>query len=223
MTLVRNAIRYPVTTAVGVILLVLFGTLALFRIPVQLTPDVDEPNITVSTVWPGASPQEIEREIVDEQEEQLKSLEGLLRMESSSSDSQGQIALTFPVGTNIDAALLRVSNRLQQVPSYPADADKPVISSVGFAEGAVAWFLLTTTEENPYEGDISLLHDFVDDTIKPELERVAGIGQANLFGGRERELQVIVAPAELATRVRRSRRGRGSCLSMPMSACTPML
>ena len=83
MTLVRDAIRYPVTTAVGVILLVLFGTLALFRIPVQLTPDVDEPNITVSTVWPGASPQEIEREIVDEQEEQLKSLEGLLRMESS--------------------------------------------------------------------------------------------------------------------------------------------
>jgi HAE1 family hydrophobic/amphiphilic exporter-1 len=84
MTLVRDAIRYPVTTAVGVILLVLFGTLALFRIPVQLTPDVDEPNITVSTVWPGASPQEIEREIVEEQEEQLKSLEGLLRMESSS-------------------------------------------------------------------------------------------------------------------------------------------
>ncbi len=60
MTLVRDAIRYPVTTAVGVILVVLFGALALFRIPIQLTPDVDEPNITVSTVWPGASPQEIE-------------------------------------------------------------------------------------------------------------------------------------------------------------------
>ena len=200
MTLVRDAIRYPVTTAVGVILLVLFGTLALFRIPVQLTPDVDEPNITVSTVWPGASPQEIEREIVEEQEEQLKSLEGLLRMESSSSDSQGQIALTFPVGTDIDVALLRVSNRLQQVPSYPTNADKPVISSVGFAEGVVAWFLLTPSEENPYEGDISLLYDFVDDTIKPELERVAGIGQTNIFGGRERELQVIVDPARLAAR-----------------------
>ena len=200
MTLVRDAIRYPVTTAVGVILLVLFGTLALFRIPVQLTPDVDEPNITVSTVWPGASPQEIEREIVEEQEEQLKSLEGLLRMESSSSDSQGQIALTFPVGTDIDVALLRVSNRLQQVPSYPTNADKPVISSVGFAEGVVAWFLLTPSEKNPYEGDISLLYDFVDDTIKPELERVAGIGQTNIFGGRERELQVIVDPARLAAR-----------------------
>ena len=64
--------------AVGVILLVLFGGLSLYRIPIQLTPDVDEPNITVTTIWPGASPAEVEREIVDEQEEQLKSLEGLL-------------------------------------------------------------------------------------------------------------------------------------------------
>jgi HAE1 family hydrophobic/amphiphilic exporter-1 len=200
VTIVRDAIRYPVTTAVGVILVVLFGALALFRIPIQLTPDVDEPNITISTVWPGASPQEVEREIVDEQEDQLKSLEGLLRMESTSSDSQGQITLTFPVGTDIDAALLKVSNRLQQVPRYPLDAEKPVISSVGFAEGAVAWFILTTTEKNGFEGDISTLYDFVDDSIKPEFERVPGIGQANIFGGRERELQVLVDPADLAAR-----------------------
>ncbi len=66
-------------------------------------------------------------------------------MESTSSDSQGQIALTFPVGTDIDAALLKVSNRLQQVPTYPLEAERPVVSSVGFAEGAVAWFILTTT------------------------------------------------------------------------------
>ena len=200
MTIVRDAIRYPVTTTVGVLLLVLFGGLSLFRIPIQLTPDVDEPNISVTTFWPGASPQEIEREIVDEQEEQLKSLEGLLRMESTSSDSQGQIALTFPVGTDLDAAVLKVSNRLQQVPTYPVDAEKPVISTVGFAEGAVAWFILTATEEDGFDGDISTLFDFVDDTVKPELERVAGIGQANVFGGRQRELQVIVDPAELAAR-----------------------
>jgi HAE1 family hydrophobic/amphiphilic exporter-1 len=87
MKVVEQAIRFPVTTAVAVILLVLFGTLALFRIPVQLTPAVEEPQISVTTFWPGASPQEVEREIVDEQEEQLKSVEGLVKMESSSSDS----------------------------------------------------------------------------------------------------------------------------------------
>ncbi len=106
MKIIHDAIRFPVTTAVGVILLVMFGALALARIPVQLTPTVEEPQVTVVTIWPGASPQEIEREIVDEQEEQLKSLDGLVEMESESHDSFGQIVLTFQVGTDLDGRLI---------------------------------------------------------------------------------------------------------------------
>ena len=103
MKLIEQSIRYPVSTAVGVILVVLFGFISLFRLPVQLTPNVEAPEITVQTVWPGASPQEIEREIVLEQEDQLKSLEGLVKMESQSSSSVGTILLTFQVGVDIDA------------------------------------------------------------------------------------------------------------------------
>ena len=95
MKLVHDAIKFPVTTAVGVLLLVLFGSIALRRIPVQLTPTVEEPEITITTYWPGASPREVEREIVDEQEEQLKSLEGLVKMEASAADSYGSILLTL--------------------------------------------------------------------------------------------------------------------------------
>jgi HAE1 family hydrophobic/amphiphilic exporter-1 len=198
--IIHSAVRFPVTTAVGVIFLVLFGVLALFRIPVQLTPTVEEPEVNVTTFWPGASPQEIEREIIDEQEEQLKSLEGLLRMESSSRDSSGTINLTFPVGTDVDGALLRVSNRLEQVPSYPEDADKPVIATTDPNEGAIGWWILRPLEEDGFEGDISTLYNFVDDTIKPAFERVPGVGGSGFFGGRERELQVIVDPSKLASR-----------------------
>lgn len=200
MKLVDSSIRSPVTTAVGVLLLALFGSIALYRLPVQLTPEVQEPQITVSTIWPGASPHEIEREIVDEQEEQLKSLEGLSKMESASRDSYGSIVLTFPPGTDIDAALLKVSNSLQQVPSYPEDADKPVIRSVDVNANAIAWFILHPLPDNPFEGDISTLFDFADDFIKPEFERVNGVAASNIYGGREREMQVIVDPAELAAR-----------------------
>jgi HAE1 family hydrophobic/amphiphilic exporter-1 len=204
MKIIDEAIRYPVTTTVGVLFLVLFGMIALFRLPVQLTPDVMRPTITVTTIWPGASPVEIERDIVDEQEEQLKSLEGLLKMESSTSDAfgsvSGTITLTFPVGTDLDAALLRVSNRLQQVPDYPDNVEQPIISTVNVNENAIAWFLLRKTKENPFEGNIDTLHDFVDDFVKPELERVPGVGLSNFFGGRQRELQVLVDPAKLAAR-----------------------
>ncbi|MCH7765686.1 MAG: efflux RND transporter permease subunit [Acidobacteria bacterium] len=200
MKIIHDAIRFPVTTAVGVILLVLFGSIALTRIPVQLTPNVEKPEITVSTIWPGASPQEIEREIVDEQEEQLKSLAGLTKMESSSSDSRGSITLTFQIGTDIDSALLKVSNRLEQVPSYPDDANKPVIRSVNIEASAIAWFALIPTEENGFEGDITTLFDFIDEFIKPEFERVPGVAASNIYGGREREMHVIFDPARLAAR-----------------------
>ena len=200
MKLIHDAIKFPVTTTVGVILLVLFGSLALRRIPVQLTPTVEEPEVTVRTFWPGASPQEVEREIVDEQEEQLKALEGLVRMESSSSDSFGSITLTFQLGTDQDAALLRVSNALEQVPRYPDDADKPVIFTVAAEASAIAWFILQPGGGIPFAGDVSTLYDFVDDFIKPEFERVPGLAQANIFGGREREMHVVVDPAKLAAR-----------------------
>ena len=85
MKIIQEAIRYPVTTTVGVLLLALFGIISLTRIPVQLTPNVEDPEITVQTFWPGASPHEVEREVIDEQEEQLKGLEGLIEMESTSS------------------------------------------------------------------------------------------------------------------------------------------
>jgi len=200
MTIIQGAIRYPVTTAVGVILLVLFGTLAIFRLPVQLTPNVEDPIVTVTTIWPGASPEEIEQEIVQEQEDQLKSLEGLVEMKSESQDSVGTITLEFQVGTDLDSALLKVSNRLEQVPEYPDDSDKPVIQSVDVNQNAIAWFTLYPLKEGGFEGDISTLYDFVDDFIKPEFERVPGVAASNFFGGREREMQVIVDPAKLATR-----------------------
>ena len=112
MNLIQYCIRYPVTTAVGVLLLLLFGSIALFQLPIQLLPNINQPVITVNTIWPGASPNEIEREIVAEQEEELKTIEGLVSMESESHDSLGIVILRFQLGTNKDSAMIKVANRL---------------------------------------------------------------------------------------------------------------
>ena len=136
-------VRNPVKVTVGVLLLTLFGFIALLRMPMQLTPEVDIPTISIRTRWPGASPQEIEREIVQEQEEQLKSVEGVTKMTSESQDSSGTISLEFLVGTNMEEALLKVNSRLQQVPEYPEDADEPVISTSSSSDRPIAWFILS--------------------------------------------------------------------------------
>jgi len=198
MKIIEDAVRYPVSTSVGVILVVLFGTIGLMQLPIQLTPEVTRPQITVTTIWPGASPQEVERDVVDEQEEQLKSVEGLVRMRSNSSDSHGEVTLTFEAGTDIDTALIKVSNALEQVPSYPVTVEKPILTTTNADAHAMAWLVLRPLPENGYEGDISTLYNFADDFIKPAFERVEGVALSNIYGGKEREMQVIVDPARLA-------------------------
>ena len=82
MSLINSSIKYPVTVIVGVLIAILAGFVALSKVPVQLTPEVERPIITVTSIWPGASPEEIEKEIINKQEEYLKSIEGVLQMNS---------------------------------------------------------------------------------------------------------------------------------------------
>lgn len=198
MKLVEASIQKPVSVAVGVIFVVLFGLISLFKIPVQLTPDVEKPRITVDTTWIGGSPTEVETEIVREQEDELKTVKGLVEMTSESSDGRGSITLEFLVGTDIDAALVDVSNKLEQVKEYPSDADRPVISNVDVRASAIAWFILKPLKGN--EVDINIYHDFTEDFIKPRFERVPGVGSSNVFGGTEREMQIIFNPNSIAAR-----------------------
>ena len=198
MNVIRSAIRYPVTSTVGVLFIVLFGVVSLIRLPIQLTPDVTKEEITVSTRWNGASSHEIEREIIEEQEEQLKGVEGLERMFSESSFGSGKIVLRFPAGSDTDASLLLVSNRLNQVKEYPEETDEPVLSSADSAGSAIGWFIFQALENNPVP--IDRMYDYAEDVIKARFERVPGVAASNVYGGREREIQVLVDPAKLASR-----------------------
>lgn len=248
MNLISFFVRSPIKVSVGVLLVSLFGAVALSRMPMQLTPEVQTPTITVETRWPGASPQEIEQQIIIEQEEQLKNVEGVTKMSSESTDSSGTVTLEFLVGTDMNNAVVDVNARLEQVPSYPEEADKPVISKANAADRPIAWFILSTkrpaddelaefqrehpklsdeiasvrsahnpglamlrlrllAEEHeelkqllPEQFDVTELKRFCEDEIEARFERVAGVAQSNVIGGKEDEMQVIVDPQKLAAR-----------------------
>ena len=136
-------VQHPVKVAVGCLLVVLFGVIGMLRMPKQLTPEVSTPVVEIETRWRGASPFEIEREIVQEQEKQLQSVQGVTKMSSECMDSRGRIQLQFEVGTSMQEALVQVNSRLAQVPEYPADADQPVILVTDAAHETLATFMLT--------------------------------------------------------------------------------
>lgn len=198
MDYIKFAIQNPVKVAVGGILLVLFGLIALFTIPIQLVPNVDQPVITVTTTWSGRSPEEVEREIIEEQEDKLKGVSNLRKMTATASLGRAQIELEFYIGTDMTRALQEVSDKLREVREYPDDVDQPVISVADSAsENAIAWVVLTSNDPTD---DVAEFYDDVDKLVKPHLERVPGVAEINVYGGREREVHIRVDPVRLATR-----------------------
>lgn len=193
---VKFSINDPVKVIVGVIVILLFGFIGLYRMPYQLSPSLEIPQITVTTVWTGATPYEIEREIIEEQEKAFKGIPNLVEMESSSWNSIGSVTLKFKLGSDIDDALLRVSNKLNEVKSYPQNVEKPVINATGAATSPVVWMVLKTTEDNPNSIYTYITH--FENEIKQYLERVEGVADLFIGGGTEREMHVILNPKRLA-------------------------
>ena len=128
-SMITAFIKNPVKVAVGVLLVVLFGMIAVFQMPVELTPQVEKQWLSVNTIWPGAGPEEIEREIIYEQEKQLKAVPGMKYIVSYCSNSQAHVSMGFDSGVDMNEALVKVNSRLQQVRRYPETALEPTISS----------------------------------------------------------------------------------------------
>ncbi len=196
MDIVEYALKKPVSVAVAVILVVTFGLIGLNKLPVQLTPDVETPQITVQTTWNGATPFEIEKEIIEKQEETLKGLQGLTKMESSSYNSFGEVTLSFALETVVEDALLRVSNKLNEVSNYPDNADEPLIEAAGANNSPIIWMVVRPKKDNPE--NITHFMTFFEDNIRQHFERIKGVGSMFVFGGTEDQLHVTLDMEKMA-------------------------
>jgi multidrug efflux pump subunit AcrB len=196
VNLTRLSIQNPISVVVAVLLVTLFGVISLGRLPVQLTPELEKPEIKITTDWRAAAPEEVEAEIVEPQEKVLRGVPGATRILARARQGQAEITLTFAVGTNLQRALLEVLNRLNQVPRYPDDADEPIISSVGGDSRAIAWFNIQTRPAN--ERPIAGYKDYLEEVVQTRFERVPGVALSEIFGGRESEVRITFDPYKAA-------------------------
>ena len=185
---------------VTILILMVLGIAASQRIPVQMIPDLDVRTIRVSTNWPGATPQDIEKEILIEQERYLRSIPNLKRMESTAETGKARIRLEFPFGVNIDETLIKVSNALSRVSSYPENVDQPRLFSSSFSENAFLYYAITPLDGNPLNIDMNMVSDFMTNNVQPRLERMPGVSEVALRGGAERQVKIYVNPEKLAQR-----------------------
>ena len=193
----RLALSNPTATLVGVLLVVLFGAISLSRLPIQLTPEVERPEITIRTAWRAAAPEEIEAEIIEPQEKVLRGLPGVSRIVSKAQRGQGEVSIEFVVGHDLRRGLIEVLNRLNRVARYPEDANEPVIDTVGGNSRAIAWFMARPGEGNTR--DIQGYKDYAEEVVQTRFERVPGVARSEVYGGREREVRITFDPYKAAS------------------------
>ncbi|MEM7084010.1 MAG: efflux RND transporter permease subunit [Pseudomonadota bacterium] len=198
--MLESGVRRGTILTVAVLIILVLGIVAAFRIPVQMIPDLEVRTISVVTGWPGATPQDVEKEILIEQERYLRALPNLNRMVSEARSGQSSIELEFPFGVDINEALIRVNNALSQVSTYPENVDQPRLFSSSFSNNAFMYFRLLPVSDNPMQLDVDLLRDFAEREVRPRMERVNGISDIGVGGGAERQVQVLVDPSRLAQR-----------------------
>jgi len=191
--------RGTLMTIVALIISVL-GVLAALKIPVQMIPDLEVRTISIRTTWPGATPQDVEKEILIEQEEHLRSVPSLQRIVSTASFGSASIELEFPFGINLNETLIAVSNALSQVPSYPNNVNEPRIYATSFSANSFMYFRVMPLEGNPRNLEMAPLQDFIKDNVASRMETVPGVSEVRTYGGAERQVQILIDPVKLVER-----------------------
>lgn len=189
MNITQASLKNPAAVAVAVALVVVFGLLAMTRLPLQLFPDIDQPQMSVVTNWRAASPSEIESEILEPQEEVLQGLNGLERIDGNANAGSSWVNLTFAVGTDMKSTLVDVIGRLNRLPTLPADADPPVVQLNGEdANTNLTWFFVQLLPGTG--GTIDDYFRFVNDSVKPRLEAVPGVARVEVNGSMPEQLTI---------------------------------
>jgi HAE1 family hydrophobic/amphiphilic exporter-1 len=192
MNLSNLAVRRPITTSMFFLALVIFGSISLLRLPIDILPDITYPSITVYTEYEGAGPQEVESLITEIIEKNVSTIENVKDIRSTSGEDSSNVTIDFNWGTNLDEAANEIREKLDRVRRFlPEDADDPFLYKYDPSNRPIIFFSL--------RGPIhpSRLRDLADDRIKYDIEQVEGVAAVDIWGGLEREIHVEVNRGKL--------------------------
>lgn len=191
MWITEFALRKRVATLFFVIALVIAGTSAYVTLPRESAPDITIPLIIVSAIYPGASPVDMETLVTRHLERELQGVEGLKKLTSTSQESFSVVTVEFVSGTDIDAALQKVRDRVDRAKvEFPRDAEDPVLQEINFSD-----FPIVQVNLSGAVGP-AVLKQLAED-LKDRVEGLPGVLRATLVGGLDRELRVEVDPQKL--------------------------
>ncbi len=185
MRLPQLGVRYPVTTTMIFVAMVVLGLVSLSRLGLDLMPEIEIPTISVSTAYQGAGPEEVESTITKILEDRLATVKDLDRIESGSAEGASSVRLKFDWGTDLAEAANDVRDVVDlSMRQLPDDVDRPRV--LKFDLSMMPILVLAVTAEESYP----ILYDLIDDRICDPLKTVPGVAAASMHGGLERQILV---------------------------------
>ena len=195
--LIKFAIKQPIAVAAMVFLIIAFGFVSLQKIPIQMTPDIDKPVLQVRVSWPGASPKDVEREVVTRVELAVSSLTGVETVESDSRFGSARVTLTYSVGQDMDIALVQLLSKVSSIDGLPFDAKRPTVRTSNSDDSPISRLAMIKLPGSKVQ-DLGSLGDFVEYEIIEKLSRIEGVSEITFRGGQRKELKVALDINKLA-------------------------
>lgn len=193
MTLAGLSIRRPVATTMLMISMMFIGLIAMFTMKSELLPNMNIPVVTIRTSWNGAVPEDVETQITKKIEEVLPNVEGIDKIESTSEYGQSTIVVKFDFGIDADSKVTDIQREVSRlVNDLPDDADTPIVKKVEAGVGNLT-MVVSVTGASRME-----LNTALENYLKPRLESLTGIGEVNIFGTPDKQVQVQVNGDKLA-------------------------
>src|SRR5918992_1891525 len=188
-----TAIKRPVLTVVAMLILVVFGIVALLQLDTDEFPEIEAPIVVIAIPYPGASPDVVEREVIEPIEEVISGISGVDRMTSSSLDSFGNIIVEFVFDKDPQTATQEIRDEISGIRNeLPAEMEEPILTRFDPADEPIV--SLTLSSPGLSGADLTRM---TDPDITRRLRGIAGVAEVDLVGGNERELVVELRPRDL--------------------------
>ena len=193
MKISETSVRRPVLATVMSLIIVLIGLVAYDRLTIREYPNIDEPTISVVTVYQGASPDIIETEVTTIIEDSLSGIEGIKTITSESRQERSQISIVFKMERNADDAAAEVRDRVGRVrANLPFDIEEPVIAKVEADADPILYMAFSSDQHSNEE-----VTDYVDRYVTDQIEMIDGVAEAQVLGARKYSMRIWLDPDKL--------------------------
>ncbi len=194
MSLAGISIRRPVATTMVMLSFIFIGLLAMFSMKKELIPNINIPVVTITTTWSGAVSEDVEAQVTKKIKDSLSNVEAIDKIQTVSAYSSSTVVVNFEYGVDTDEKVTQIQREVSKITNnLPSDANTPLVRKVEAGSGNMTAVIAFNADSK------TALTTFIKEQLKPRLESLPGIGQVDIFGNPDKQLQIQVDSDKLAS------------------------